>query len=266
MNVATDPTTTTELATGWEAGAPIGDSVLRRFVFAYADRVEQMARRAGRRVEGDADARFADVGSPFHVDNAVVLLRPPTDLRPVVARARAFFSGPWVLLSAWPTGDLSGLGVSLVGHPPLMFRPPSPWPAAPSGLRIEEVRGTARLGDFERTLAAGFPLRAPLPGDGGSIFDRRLVGGVLRLFVGYAGGEPVSVAGAAVNHGLVEIDWVATLPHARGRGYGAALTAAAGAIAPEVPAVLLATDPGRPVYRRLGFFDLLRATMWEGQP
>jgi predicted GNAT family acetyltransferase len=76
----------------------------------------------------------------------------------------------------------------------------------------------------------------------------------------------VSVAGAAVNHGIVEVDWVATLPQARGRGYGAALTMAAAGIAPGLPALLLASDAGRPVYQHLGFIDLLRTTMWEVQP
>jgi GNAT superfamily N-acetyltransferase len=254
-------TMTSDLTTGWEPESPVDDTLLRRFVFAYADRLERMARRTGRRVEGSADARFADLGSPFRFDNAVVLLRPVAALDSVVARAKTFFSTPWVLLSVWPTPDLSGLGLRLVGHPPLMFRPPAPWPAPPRELRVLEVGGAEALGDFERTLVEGFLLPEP-----SAVFDPRLVGEVLRLFVGYTDGEPVSVAGAAVNHGVVEVDWVTTLPQARGRGYGAALTTAAGAVAPELPAVLLATDPGRPVYQRLGFIDLLRATMWEGQP
>jgi GNAT superfamily N-acetyltransferase len=253
---------TADLATGWEPDRPVDDTLLRRFVFAYADRVERTARRTGRPVEGDADARFADLGSPFHFDNAAVLLRPAADLDAVLARARAFFSTPWVLLSVWPTPDLSGLGLRLVGHPPLMFRPPAPWPARPRELDVVEVgRAEEHLGDFERVLVEGYPV----PG-ASAVFDPRLPGDVLRLFVGYVDGEAVSVAGAAVHHGLVEIDWVATLPGARGRGYGASLTAAAGAVAPDLPAVLLASDPGRSVYHRLGFIDLLRATMWEGQP
>jgi ribosomal protein S18 acetylase RimI-like enzyme len=89
---------------------------------------------------------------------------------------------------------------------------------------------------------------------------------VLHLFVGYADGRPVSVAGSAINHGLIEVDWVATLPEARGRGFGMALTAAAIGIAPDLPAALLSSDDGRAVYRRLGFLDLFRATVWEHAP
>jgi GNAT superfamily N-acetyltransferase len=252
------------LITGWEPDLPVADTLLRRFLFAYADRIERMARRSGGRTEGSDDARFADLASPFHFDNAVVLLRPPplTDLVGVIARARAFFppTRPWVLLSAWPTPDLSELGLRLVGHPPLMFRLPAPLPSPPAELQVVEVDGPARLGDFERTLIAGFPF----PGaDGATIFDPRQLGEVVRLFVGYLGERPVSVAGAAVGHGVVEVDWVATMPSARGRGYGGALTAAAVGVAPELPAVLLASDPGHSVYRSLGFIDLLRCTMWE---
>lgn len=256
-----------ELITGWEPDLPVADTLLRRFLFAYADRIDRMARRSGGRTEGSDDARFADLASPFHFDNAVVLLRPTplTDLDAVIARARAFFppTRSWVLLSAWPTPDLSDLGLRLVGHPPLMFRLPAPLPSPPPELRVVEVDGPARLDDFERTLIAGFPFPAA---NGATIFDPRQLGEVVRLFIGYVGEWPVSVAGAAVGHGVVEVDWVATLPMGRGRGYGRALTAAAVGVAPDLPAVLLATDPGRPVYRRLGFIDLLRCTMWEAHP
>jgi GNAT superfamily N-acetyltransferase len=256
-----------ELITGWEPDVPVADTLLRRFLCAYADRIERMARRSGGRTEGSGEARFADLASPFHFDNAVVLLRPPSlsDLDAVIARARGFFSPTrsWVLLSAWPTPDLTELGLRLVGHPPLMFRLPAPLPSPPPELQVVEVDSPARLRDFERTLMAGFPF----PGaTGATIFDPRQLGEVLRLFVGYVRESPVSVAGAAVGHGVVEVDWVATLPTGRGRGYGRALTAAAVGVAPDLPAVLLASDLGQPVYRRLGFIDLLRCTMWEAHP
>jgi hypothetical protein len=40
------------------------------------------------------------------------------------------------------------------------------------------------------------------------------------------------------------------------------VTWAATVAAPALPAVLLASDPGRPVYERMGYLPLLRATMW----
>jgi hypothetical protein len=55
---------------------------------------------------------------------------------------------------------------------------------------------------------------------------------------------------------------VATLDGARGHGYGAAVTWAATTADPTLPAVLIASDPGRPVYDRLGYTALTRWTMW----
>ena len=49
---------------------------------------------------------------------------------------------------------------------------------------------------------------------------------------------------AGVNQG----EMVATGPDARGRGYGAAVTARATFADPGQPAVLIASDDGRPVY------------------
>lgn len=262
MTVTTTPATSS--TTGWETDLPVGDTLLRRFVFAHSDRLARTAQACGGRTESSAGAVFADPASSFPFDNAVVLLRPPTavDLATLTAQARTFFPAdrPWVLLSVWPTPDLSALGLRLVGHPPLMFRPPNPWPAPPPELDIIEVHDAVGEATFSRTLTAAYPV-SPVSG---ASPDRH--GAELRLFIGQVNGETVATASAAVTYGLVEIDRVATLLNARRRGYGAALTAAAGALAPDLPAVLLASDAGRPVYQRLGFLELLRATMWEVQP
>jgi GNAT superfamily N-acetyltransferase len=254
------------LSTGWEPDVPVGDTIARRFAFAYADRVSAMARARGGRVESRDDARIADLGSPFGYDNAVVLLRPPgpDGLAALLARAADIFPPHrwWALLSLWPTPDLRQHGLVPVGHPPLMLRPPGPLPAAPPDLRIREVTGPDDVAEFSRVLAAGYPV----PGADVPVAEPGVVGSVVRLFVGSVAGRAVGVAGSAVHHGLVEVDWVAVLPEARGRGYGAALTAAAAAVAPDLPAVLLASDDGRPTYRRLGFIDLFRVTMWEHVP
>jgi hypothetical protein len=52
----------------------------------------------------------------------------------------------------------------------------------------------------------------------------------------------------------------------RGRGFGAAVTWAATLADPAKPAVLIASDPGRPVYERMGYLRLMRLTMWGGTP
>ena len=64
--------------------------------------------------------------------------------------------------------------------------------------------------------------------------------------------------------GVVNVEAVATLPGHRGRGIGAAVTWAATLADPELPAVLLASDDGIGVYRRMGYLSMTRWTMWSG--
>lgn len=264
---ADTPVVTEVLSTGWEPEVPVDDSLARRFVFAYADRVAEMARRTGGRVADAPGARMADLGSPFGYDNAVVLTRPPRpeQISDLLTAADAFFPPQrwWVLLSLFATPDLAPLGLVRVGHPPLMLRPPGAVPPPHPDLELRPVTEEASLADFGSTLVSGYGLAdVGVP----AIADLALTGSLLHLVVGYAGDEPVATAGCAVHHGIVEVDSVAVLPQARGRGYGGAVTAAALAVAPELPAMLISSDDGHPVYRRLGFWDLFRATMWEHPP
>ena len=257
--------TSDDLVSGWEPWLPIGDTLLRRFVHCFADRVETMARLSGGAVVRDDDVVIADQRSSFGFDNAVVVLRPqPDGFASVVERAMATYPDDrwWIVVSVFPTPSLRPLGLSLVGHPPFMFRPAGPFTApAPEGLEIRQVRDARGLVDFERTLIEGYPV----PDNGSASFTTAHLD-ALHLFVGYADGRPVATAGSFCAHGVVEIDWVATLPSARGRGFGAAVTSAAAAIEPALPAVLVGSDDGQPVYRRLGFVDLLRCTVWERRP
>ena len=55
---------------------------------------------------------------------------------------------------------------------------------------------------------------------------------------------------------------VATIPDARGRGYGEALTWHAARADPSLPAMLLSSDDGRSIYERMGFLPLQRITLW----
>lgn len=253
--------------TGWEPNVPVDDTMLRRFVYSYADRMAKMAQASGGPIGGSNEAAFADPDSPFLLDNGVVLLQPPTPaLLDIVCRqARKFFppDHSWTLVSAWPTPDLAWRGLELVGHPPLMLRPPGQrnLPSGPSPLRIMEATTAAAGADFEHVLVTGYPM-PPRSG----VVAPTLLGTGVRRFVGYLDGRPVAVSGAAVGHGLVEIDWVATLPDARRRGFGAALTAEALRSAPDLPAVLLASDDSRTLYERLGFLALLRVTVWCHRP
>jgi ribosomal protein S18 acetylase RimI-like enzyme len=75
-------------------------------------------------------------------------------------------------------------------------------------------------------------------------------------YLGYWEGKPVATAGLFCAAESAGIYHVATLPEARGRGIGTALTSALmaeGRARGYEVAVLIATDMGIPIYRRLGF-------------
>lgn len=254
-----------DLTTGWEPSTPVDDTILRRYITTFADRLMFVAQRTTGRTRRTDAAVFADPASSYIFDNAVLLLQPPTmaDVREVVADATSFFPDDrtWVLLSAWPTCDLRDDGLDLVGHPPFMVRPPGGAARqAPAELTIVRVDSAEDLRVFDEVLTEGYPMPA-----GGAITDEALLGGPITFWIGYVDGSPVAVSGACRLHGVIEVEWVATLERHRGRGYGAALTAVAATSAPE-PAALISSDLGRPVYERLGFLPMFRWTLWWRVP
>jgi hypothetical protein len=199
----------------------------------------------------------------------VTLLRPliVETAGDLTGRLDAFYSGAgggsWTLWSAWPTPDLSPLGYSLIGQPPLMVRPPGgePYPIPP-GLRIVEVEDEETLAKLERTFIEGYGLATMATARPGQLFRAGALGGPTHFWIGYEGDHPVTTAVSTVGEGVVGIYFVATLSEARGRGYGAAITDAAARVDPSLPALLQSSDLGRPVYERLGFETVSRYGLW----
>lgn len=80
-----------------------------------------------------------------------------------------------------------------------------------------------------------------------------------QMFVGYENGVPVANTILFTGAGVASVYGVGVLPEARGRGYGAAITAIPLIRAREEGyryGVLFSTELGYPVYRRLGFRDI----------
>ena len=75
---------------------------------------------------------------------------------------------------------------------------------------------------------------------------------------------PVATGSGYVDEHHVHVEFIATLEECRGRGVGYAITAAATLAAPDRPALLIASDLGQPVYRRLGYIAISRFTLWAG--
>ncbi len=261
-----------ELEDGRRAATPDGDNLVLDYARAEAAAFGAMTAAKGGRVHDDDGAglhlRDLAVGSPFGNVAALTAPVPESRTAEVVARLRAFYGevpgGPYLVFSPWPTADWTEHGMIRVGHPPLMFRPAGPATTTVPGLRVGEATDADTLADFERTLIEAYPAPEMQPWARGSMFAPGILDSAWRLFVGYEGDEPVGTAGAWVSPAMTLVELVSTRPECRGKGYGAALTAAATVVAPDQPAMLIASDDGRGVYDRLGYLPLSRHTLWLG--
>ena len=92
--------------------------------------------------------------------------------------------------------------------------------------------------------------------------------GATRVYVVRDGGEPVACLIMSDHDGNTDVEMVAVVPEARGRGLSGLLLRHALADAVErgcESSTLVATELGYPVYERLGFRALERIPMWELQ-
>ena len=137
-------------------------------------------------------------------------------------------------------------------------------PPLPPGLRIEEVRDEEGLRAFEVAIIRGFEmLYLEGLGPGAGFSAGMLTDGRHRLWVGWEADRPVCAAATFIEAGINDVTLVATVPEARRRGYGAALTWRATLADPTLPSLLIATAEGRPVYERMGYTSLFRFTLWS---
>jgi GNAT superfamily N-acetyltransferase len=129
---------------------------------------------------------------------------------------------------------------------------PALTPAASHDIRL--VTDLAGLDDHIRAAAIGFEMPEPMLR---SIMAGSLdAGDDVTVYVAYVEGQPVG-AGLGMRTGrTIGIYNIATVPSARRRGLGAAMTMRIvddGLAAGCDVAVLQASDMGRPIYERLGF-------------
>ncbi len=140
-----------------------------------------------------------------------------------------------------------------------------------AGFVIERVSNEQELQVWTRTLAAGFgegEIEANWVGEmyrkiG---FDRQ---GALHHYLGYLNGEPVATTSLFLGAGVAGIYFVFTLPQARGRGIGTAITRAALLDARSWGyqiGVLAASSMGYSIYRSLGFREYCRFHLYEWEP
>jgi hypothetical protein len=258
------------LTTGWEPDVPLGDSVLRRFVNAWAESLAGPVAAVGGHVEHRDGLVVGDLARPAAYYNGATLLRPPApDAWGTVLDEveELLLAGPGTggvfLWSAWPTPDLRRRGWELEGHPPFLLWPAGgPLPLA-GDLQVRRVSDAAALADWERVAVEGYPLGDLAPWRPGVLFDQRVLATPLRLWVGYADGRPVGAAASYVAHGLHVLALGVVLAEARRRGYWRALLRARLADLEGLPSASLFSDMSRAGAERSGFLPITRFTLWR---
>jgi len=253
------------LATGWEPDLAPDDTLVRQAVLLHASwpiTVGEAFGRPSRRTDDWAGGFLADRGA---LSNPVILLRPPTDLEALVAEIAELVpaTSPYFLVSPWHEPDLTPYGLMRLGYPPLMVRLPAPHEvAARDGVVVTEVHDTAELAIAERVLVDGYPMSDMEPLSPGDVFHPSLLSADTRVWLARVDGEPAAVSAAHSHGGATLVEYVAALPVARGRGAGSAVTWAATLAEPDQPAVLIASDDGRPVYEAMGYVAIERWAAW----
>lgn len=255
--------------TGWEQDAPATDTAVRQFILAQSAFQRFTGEILGATVIENERFIAVDTGRPASMINFALLRQPldTTNIDRTMSELEAHFGHPEatgmvVLYSPLPTPDLSRWGWSLSGHPPLQLRSPL-WPAIDTGVRIEPVRSGEDLLALERIMIDGFDFQEMRGVAAGAYFNHRMIeDDRFGAWLGYLENEPVAAAASMVEAGIVDVLMVATLPAARRKGIGLAVTQAASRPELGLPAALISSDDGRPVYERLGYVPILRGSFW----
>ncbi|HUP71478.1 MAG TPA: hypothetical protein VM282_00380 [Acidimicrobiales bacterium] len=256
------------LETGWLADTPVGDTVLRRFLFNQAAVNEKIATASsGRHDRTDAIA-MADANGPVPYFNQAILLQPLASVDdPRLDHLAAFYRGAGgrmrTMLSLWPTPDLSPRGWSLVGHPAFMVRGAFPVSFDPgAGVTVRTAATSDDLHQAERVAVLGYPLDEAKGLPPGSLFPDGLLDTDVTMRLGHLDGQAVGAGACHVGHGVVNLCFAATLPQARRRGVWEALVWARVSDGPSLPAVAYTSDYSRPGFERMGFVPTIRFTLW----
>jgi ribosomal protein S18 acetylase RimI-like enzyme len=127
----------------------------------------------------------------------------------------------------------------------------------PAGVTVERVRSTEMLEEWLRVFGEGFNVPAPRLDEYRPLpFGVPPERSVFRYYLARAGAAPAATSLLFPAPAAAVLDEIATIPSMRRRGIGAAVTLAALRDARAMgyrTAVLVASEAGARVYRRLGF-------------
>jgi GNAT superfamily N-acetyltransferase len=226
-----------------------------------------------------ADITWTIGGSPIDYHNAVVHanLSPENAdaaIGEVVERLTAHnVSGTWHLSPSMKPDDLNvrleaqgfvngGDEPGMAAYLPMLNESPT-W----HDFRVTRVGDAETLAIWEKKLAAGFG-----EGEREAKWVAEIYGKIgfddanWRHFLGWLGDEPVATTSMYLGAGVAGIYFVFTVPQARRRGIGGAITAAALHHAMDMGykvGVLGSSSLGFPVYQRLGFRQYCKFMIYE---
>lgn len=175
--------------------------------------------------------------------------------------------GSWLAAcDPWSELPLERHGLEMEADRVWMTRPPGSVPPvpAPTGIDLSRVTDIPGLLAFERAAAIGFgaPMQPPHAWHApGLLADPRF-----DLWLGRRDGEPVATGNGFREAGVLGVYSISTVPAARRRGTGTAITAMTVAGAPDLPAVLQPSEMAEPMYRRLGFSRFTTFRTWTRRP
>jgi len=156
-----------------------------------------------------------------------------------------------ITAAGWEAAPSGTMTPGMVAYPLAHLRDKAP---GPPDLSIRHVTDRAGVEDHRAVVAEGFDVIRDVAA---GTTDLGLLGTPeCTIYVGYAGGVPVTSGLGWRSGRVIGVYAISTAPTARRRGYGEAMTArvVADGIANGCDvAVLQASAVGRPIYERLGF-------------
>ncbi|MGH9746964.1 MAG: GNAT family N-acetyltransferase [Candidatus Acidiferrales bacterium] len=255
-----------------------GDEAIAAAERGLTEAVKQLARRCGGVVREEEGLLLVAGNHPCPVLVNSAMRTGVMEAGEVLRRAAKFFGEIGNHWETWAregtdedierAAQSAGMRAAAELSGMMLFEKPEA-PEAGTEVAVEKVEEMRGVREFTSVAAEAFQDEAPgLPELVRAMFSdpRSLIASDTAAFVVRERGEPVSVAMTIVRKSVAWIGWVATRPAARGRGLGNLATAAASRAGFEMGAEcasLEATKMGAPVYRRLGYREVMRyRTYW----